>query len=185
MKIQIKHRFDLSVIFECEAENMKIAVEMAIKAKADLRSADLNSADLRYADLSSADLRSADLRYADLSSADLSSADLRSADLRYADLRYADLRSADLNSADLRYADLSSADLHGEKLHKNPLFIYGLQYDVLITKEQFKIGCEFHKVNEWELFDDRSILEMDGKEALQWWRIYKPILMSLHKEHCK
>ena len=46
MKIQIKNRWDLSVIFECEADSIKLAVELAIKNKADLRSADLRSADL-------------------------------------------------------------------------------------------------------------------------------------------
>jgi hypothetical protein len=141
MKIQIKNRFDQSVIFETEAANTREAVLAAISQKvslsyADLRSAVLRYADLRYADLSYAVLRSADLRYADLSYADLryavlsyadlsyadlryavlSYADLRSADLRYAVLRYADLRSADLSSADLRYADLRSADLRSAVL---------------------------------------------------------------------
>jgi hypothetical protein len=129
MKIQIKNRFDNSVIFETEAANTREAVLAAISQKvslssadlrsADLRSADLRSADLRSADLSSADLRSAVLRSADLSSADLSSADLSSADLRSADLRSADLssavlRSADLSSAVLSYAVLRSADLNAE-----------------------------------------------------------------------
>ena len=127
----------------------------------------------------------ANLSYADLSYANFSYADLRYANLRHANLSSADLRYADLSSANLSSANLRSADLHGEKLDKSPLFIYGLKYDVLITKEQIKIGCEFHKVSEWELFDDKCILEMDGKEALEWWRIYKPILMKLNEEHRK
>ena len=36
MKIQIKNCFDLSVIFECEADSMKLAVELAIKSGANL-----------------------------------------------------------------------------------------------------------------------------------------------------
>ena len=56
MKIQIKHRISLDVLFECEADSMKIAVKLAVE-----NNADLSSADLSYADLSSADLRSADL----------------------------------------------------------------------------------------------------------------------------
>ena len=168
MKFQIKNRFDLSVIFECEADSMKIAVKLAIEAKADLSYANLISADLR-----SANLRSANLSYADLSSADFSYANLRSADLSSANLSYSDLRSA----------DLSYADLNKGKLDKNPIFIYGLNYDVLITKQQINIGCEIHKVEEWESFDDRRILAMDGRKALEWWRIYKPIIMALQKEH--
>jgi hypothetical protein len=86
MKIQIKSKLDASVLFKCEADSIKHAVELAIKSHANLRSADLRSANLRYADLRSADLSLADLRLADLRLADL-----RSANLRYADLRYADL----------------------------------------------------------------------------------------------
>jgi uncharacterized protein YjbI with pentapeptide repeats len=128
VKIEIKHRWTLAVLFEHDADDntMRLTVELATKAEvdlsganlsgADLRSADLRSADLRSANLSGADLRSADLSGADLRSADLRSADLRSADLRGADLSGADLRSADLRSADLRSADLSGADLSGADL---------------------------------------------------------------------
>jgi len=46
MKFQIKCRITAKVLFEIETETMKMAVEAAIKAKADLSSADLSSADL-------------------------------------------------------------------------------------------------------------------------------------------
>jgi uncharacterized protein YjbI with pentapeptide repeats len=112
MKIEIRNRFNAEIIFSIETDSWKLAVEAAIKAKADLRSADLRSANLRSADLSSADLRSADLRSADLRSADLRSANLRSANLSSANLRSADLRSANLRSANLSSANLRSADLN-------------------------------------------------------------------------
>ena len=83
MKIDIKHKISGKVLFSCEAISIEVAVEMAIKASADLRSADLRSANLRSADLSYADLRSANLRFADLHSANLSYADLRSAGIDY------------------------------------------------------------------------------------------------------
>ena len=107
MKIKIVSRFTLNVLFECEAESMKVALKLAIDKGADLRGADLRGADLRSANLYGADLRGADLRSADLRSADLRSADLRSADLYGADLRSANLRSADLYGADLSGADLT------------------------------------------------------------------------------
>jgi hypothetical protein len=111
MKIEIKHRLTGSILFSIETDSMRLAVEAAIKQKADLRYANLRYADLRYADLSYANLRYADLRYADLSSANLRYANLSYANLSYANLSYANLRSADLSSANLRYADLSSANL--------------------------------------------------------------------------
>jgi len=63
MKFQIKNRFDSSVIFECEAESFGIAVELAIKAGANLSRANLSRADLSGADLSRADLSGADLSF--------------------------------------------------------------------------------------------------------------------------
>jgi hypothetical protein len=111
MKIEIKNRFIGSIIFSIETDSIKLAVEAAIKSKADLSSADLSYANLRSADLSYADLSYANLSYANLSYANLSYANLRSADLSYANLRSANLRSADLRSADLSYANLSSANL--------------------------------------------------------------------------
>jgi hypothetical protein len=85
-EIKITNRYDGSVLYQCEAESVKDAVNKAIKANADLSSADLSYANLSYANLSSANLRSADLSYANL---------------RYANLRYANLSSADLSYANL------------------------------------------------------------------------------------
>ena len=112
---------DGDVLWDGEAENVKAAVEKAVKVRAYLRGADLSGAYLRGADLSGADLSGADLRRADLSGADLSGAYLRRADLSGADLRGAylsgaDLSGADLSGADLRRADLSGADLRGADL---------------------------------------------------------------------
>ena len=111
MKFNIKNRFNLSVLFECEAHSMRLAVELAIEKKIDLSYADLTAANL-----SSANLRYANLSYADLTSANLRYADLTAANLRYADLTAANLSSANLSSADLRYANLSSADLTSANL---------------------------------------------------------------------
>lgn len=55
-KIQIKNRYTDEVIYECEAENIKEAVEKAIKEGADLREANLIGANLCEANLSGADL---------------------------------------------------------------------------------------------------------------------------------
>lgn len=78
MLIQIKNRWTLEVMFECEADSMRIAVELAVSKRADLRDAYLRGANLR----------DAYLRDADLSGAGLSGADLRGADLR--DAKYGD-----------------------------------------------------------------------------------------------
>lgn len=58
MKIEIKFRFSGKVLFSHEAENnsIKITVEAAVKARADLAGAYLARADLAGADLAGADL---------------------------------------------------------------------------------------------------------------------------------
>ena len=110
MKIQIKHRFNGSILFEGEFGSLKFALIAAVKSGAYLR-----GAYLRGAYLSGADLRGAYLRGAYLSGAYLRGAYLRGADLSGADLRGAYLRGAYLSGADLRGADLSGAYLSGVK----------------------------------------------------------------------
>ena len=71
MKIEIKSRFSLEVLFSHDCENNSVAVTLAaaINAKANLRSADLRSANLRSADLRSANLYGANLYGANLGDA--------------------------------------------------------------------------------------------------------------------
>jgi hypothetical protein len=85
MNFQIKSRFTGKILFEKDADSMRLCVEAAVESKANLRDADLRGADLRRADLRGADLWDADLRDADLRGADLRRADLRGANLRGAD----------------------------------------------------------------------------------------------------
>ena len=157
MKIQIKNRFDNSIIYEYDCEDNTIAktVSNAIKS-----SVDLSYADLRYADLSYADLRYADLR----------SADLRSADLRYADLRSADLRSANFSSANLISADLRYADFSDKIKIKKIAVFTGLYNYVSIPiiadddREYIKLGCYTRLVSEWEsdFWNNNSEFPNDG-----------------------
>ena len=86
MKIEIKSRFAGKVLFAVEAENWRVALELAVKSRADLSGADLSRADLSGADLSGAYLSGADLSGANLSGADLSGANLSRADLSGANL---------------------------------------------------------------------------------------------------
>ena len=170
MKIQIKNFITGSVIFECDKDSIKLAVEFAVSQKAYLSGAYLSGADLRGANLSGAYLRGADLS---------------GADLRGANLSGAYLSEDNLTGADLRGANLTGAYLSGEKLDKQPLFVLGLKWDVMITKQQMKIGCEFHKVEDWWKFDNKHILGMASKEALVFWKENKPILKKLWDNHCK
>ena len=63
MKIEIKNRFSLEVIFshDCEDNNIAITVAAAVAAKTNLASSNLKGADLRYANLEGAYLVGASL----------------------------------------------------------------------------------------------------------------------------
>jgi hypothetical protein len=122
MKIQIKHRYSGSTLFETDAEYLGAAVVVAIAAKANLSGADLSGADLSGANLSRADLSGANLSGANLSGANLFGANLSRADLSGANLSRADLSGASLSGADLFGANLFGANLSGANLSGADLF---------------------------------------------------------------
>ena len=154
--------------------------------RAYLSGADLSGAYLRGAYLRGADLIDADLSGADLSGVNLNRACLMDAYLRGADLIDADLSGADLSGANLIDADLSGADLSGAILlgcagnnkEIKSIFIFE-EYQVTYTKEALQIGCQQHPISDWWEFDDRAILEMDGKKALKFWRENKNLIRSI------
>ena len=113
MKIEIKSRWSGNVLFGfgCENNSLKLTLEAAVKARADLFGANLSGANLSRANLSRADLSGANLSRADLSGADLSGANLSRADLSGANLSRANLSGANLSRANLSRADLSGANL--------------------------------------------------------------------------
>ena len=135
LKFDVPNRFHGKAQFTAEIDatddtlhsvKVRLAVQWAIKARADLSGADLSGADLFLAHLSGADLSrtilsGADLSGADLSGADLSRTDLSGADFSGADLSRTDLSGADLSGADFSRADLSGADLSGADLSRTDL----------------------------------------------------------------
>ena len=174
--IDIKNRYTGEVIISGEYESVKECLEK--NTGADLRDASLTCADLTGADLRDASLTDADLTGADLRCADLTDASLTGADLRGADLRCADLTDASLTCADLRGAKFlgsNSSEFKTKTIHQ----FSGLYYHVFFYDTHMKIGCECHSYDDWWKFDDKRILEMDGKSALNFWRKNKDMLMNI------
>jgi hypothetical protein len=52
------------------------------------------------------------------------------------------------------------------------------RYQCFIQKEHLRVGCEHHAWDKWLGFDDKRITEMDSG-ALEWWVVWKPILLSI------
>jgi hypothetical protein len=110
MKFEINHRFTGAVLFSLECGSLKICVEAAVKADANLADADLARADLARADLAGANLARANLARADLADANLAGANLARANLARADLAGANLAGANLAGAYLAGANLARAN---------------------------------------------------------------------------
>ena len=81
MKIEIKHWLTAKLLFSADADNLKLAVELAVKQGADLTGADLKGANLKDADLKCVYLKGADLTGADLTDANLTGCKLDGGEL--------------------------------------------------------------------------------------------------------
>ena len=97
-------------------------------------------------------------------------ADLRNANLRYADLSDANLSNANLSGTNLRYTIGDGSIIRT---------IQTGVYVVVIWGPKVSIGCQSHNWTEWVEFNDTSIHNMDGQKAVDFWRIWKPILTAI------
>ena len=96
------------------------------------------------------------------------------ANLSHANLSDANLIGANLRGADLRGADLSYALGNMKQIKTISLEAYHINY----TKDVIQIGCENHSIEDWKNFSDERVSEMDGEEALTFWRKYKDFIFS-------
>ena len=145
-----------------------------------LEGADLRGANLRFADLRRVNLEGADLGRVNLEGANLISADLRRVNLEGADLRYANLRFADLKGANLSGANLNNCIGNRKEIKT----IQTSKYWIVYTKDVMQIGCENHAIEKWFNFTDLDI-EVMAEDALEWWKLWKPILKKIIKAENK
>ena len=107
------------------------------------------------------------------------------ANLAGAYLAGANLAGANLAGAYLDGAYLDGAYLDGAKwtdkitITQRPIQLYGLQWPVTVLDQHMQIGCQLHPLHDWEQFDDKTIVEMDGRDALRFWRAHKEALLGL------
>ena len=74
-----------------------------------------------------------------------------------------------------------NAEVYGNALATTVVktFGNGFNYGISVTDKHIKIGCQQHLKSKWLNFSDKEILKMDGKKALEFWRIFKPLAISL------
>ena len=57
----------------------------------------------------------------------------------------------------------------------------GLRWPVSISDTHAQIGCQNHPFEAWAEFSDAEIAEMDGRDALRFWRAHKDLILMLAK----
>lgn len=64
-------------------------------------------------------------------------------------------------------------------LINSPIMIDTQYYYVFVYDKHMKIGCEIHLIEDWFNFNNKTILEMDGKRALSFWKKWKEPLRQI------
>ena len=199
MKIEIKNRYNNSILFsyECEENTILVTLLEGIEKGANLHGANLHGADLEGADLLFANLHRANLEGANLHGANLEDADLEGANLHLANLEGANLHRtnlhlanlhganlhrANLEGANLRGVSLHGANLHGANLHRANLEganlkdaiipIYCKWHVSIINQEFIKIGCKEKTIKEWvEWFENSNEVFQTNRDTDDFKRI--------------
>ena len=75
----------------------------------------------------------------------------------------------------------SNARVCGDKItNKDDIcYISNRYYNITITPLHIKIGCQYHAQDAWWNFTDEQIKKMDGKSALNFWKIWKEPLKQI------
>lgn len=167
MKIEIKSRYDNSIILCGEYESVKDCLKKN-------RGANLEGANLEGAYLEGANLRGANLR-----GAYLEGANLEGANLGGAYLLDAYLMGANLGGANLRGAYLLDANLEGARGISLPILnIQGSAHHLFYMGGKISIGCETHTVEHWvkhykKIGEEHSYTEKQIKEYYGYIKICK------------
>ena len=88
------------------------------------------------------------------------------------------LTGADLTRANLTGANLIGADGKKTTIEKTPIQISGLRWHIIIFDKDMRIGCEYHSLADWWLYDDARIKKMDCT-ALEFCNQYKTMLQGI------
>ena len=95
------------------------------------------------------------------------------------------LEKATQARANLARANLARANLDGAKFGDGVTAargirqVLGLRWPVTIFDNHMRIGCQLHSLADWAAFTKRDIVEMDGTDALLFWRRHKAMLLAL------
>ena len=75
----------------------------------------------------------------------------------------------------------STAYVSGNAKATKEVITFGniFDYDITITDNHIKIGCQQYLKSRWLEFTNKEILEMEGKRALKFWGLFKPFAINM------
>ena len=73
------------------------------------------------------------------------------------------------------------AEVSGDAKATKEVITFGniFDYDITITDNHIKIGCQQYLKSRWLEFTNKEILEMGGKRALKFWGLFKPFAINM------
>ena len=173
-QFEVRNRWTNAVQFTAEISvtpDMSYSVKLGLAVKWGIKAG---------ANLARANLADANLADANLAGANLARANLAGANLARANLADAYLAGANLAGANLAGANLARAKWRdGVPLTRAPIQMHGLRWPVTILDAHMVIGCQTHRLSEWDAFDNHAIAAMAGKHALRFWREHKANLLGI------
>lgn len=139
------------------------------------------------------DFTDSDLSGLSLLNIDFTGCNFTNCSFEHTDLRHTILTGCNFNGATFARVDFSCADLAGAnfkgafidniKLSGQPLLIDTPEYGICIFEKYMQIGCQLHTIEEWERFNNRQIMAMDGLNATRWWHTHRDKLLAQAKEY--
>jgi len=166
MKFKIKHRFTGKILFEAETESLKLAIELAVKSRANLAGAYLAGAYLAGANLAGAYLARANLTGAYLDGAYLAGAYLDGAYLAGANLDGAYLNKVKIPPIN-SHQFTSEILWHKAKTESQKNFSARVRLETNKCWKDFYILADKMKVKTWV------------KKVLSHWWEYKEMIKSI------
>ena len=143
----------------------------------DFSNRDIYKSNFRYSNIHNSNFKSVFASNVDFEGAIITETDFSLADLEDADFYDADLdESTLLVGANIEGIDIRLCTGDGKVIKNIPSTVYDIAY----TKTSLAIGCQQHKILEWQNFGDEEISSMD-RGALDWWKENRDLILRLVK----
>lgn len=179
-------------IDHCEFRNAKISLTSfrhASMLSTAFSNADIYGADFTNAKLCGSRFTRTTIHWSQFAAANLALSDLHNSYASVCNFQSANLTDTHLDEMTMTAVNLQHSRMHGIRITRSqfnpctrqtaPIMQCVLgQWQVTVTSQETRIGCQLHKHEAWLNAEDQWIADMD-KEALAWWKRYRNIVVAM------